>query len=69
LVDVANEAVAEIESSTTAGLSAQIIPAAPICDVSLPHNSMISDNEDYRFQLSVAVYGYEQPCTVPNCLH
>jgi hypothetical protein len=29
--------------------------------VTLPHNSMISDDEDYRFQLSVAVYGYEQP--------
>lgn len=61
LVDVANEAVAEVESTTIAGLSAQIIPAVPICDVSLPHNSMISDDEDYRFQLSVAVYGYEQP--------
>ena len=41
-------------------MGAQTIPAVPICDVSLPHNSMISDDEDYRFQLSVAVYGYEQ---------
>ena len=61
LVDVSNEAVAEVATSSTAGLGAQTIPAVPICDVSLPHNSMISDDEDYRFQLSVAVYGYEQP--------
>ena len=60
LVDVSNEAVAEVATSSTAGLGAQTIPAVPICDVSLPHNSMISDDEDYRFQLSVAVYGYEQ---------
>ncbi|MEQ1948806.1 MAG: DEAD/DEAH box helicase [Bryobacteraceae bacterium] len=61
LVDVSNEAVAEVVGSTTAGLGAQTIPAVPICDVNLPHNSQISDDEDYRFQLSVAVYGYEQP--------
>lgn len=60
LVDVSNEAVAEVAGSTTAGLGAQTIPAVPICDVNLPHNSQISDDEDYRFQLSVAVYGYEQ---------
>lgn len=61
LVDVSNEAVAEVATTNTAGLGAQTIPAVPICDVNLPHNSMISDDEDYRFQLSVAVYGYEQP--------
>jgi ATP-dependent helicase YprA (DUF1998 family) len=61
LVDVSNEAVNEVAASTTASLGAQTIPAVPICDVSLPHDSMISDEEDYRFQLSVAVYGYEQP--------
>jgi hypothetical protein len=60
-VDVSNEAVAEVALTTTTSLGAQTIPAVPICDVSLPHNSMISDDEDYRFQLSVAVYGYEQP--------
>lgn len=61
LVDVPNEAIAQVEANAVAGLAAQIIPAVPVCDVSLPHNSMISDDEDYRFQLSVAVYGYEQP--------
>lgn len=61
LVDVSNEAVTEVAGNLTAGLGSQTIPAVPICDVNLPHNSQISDDEDYRFQLGVAVYGYEQP--------
>jgi len=60
-VDAPNQAVAELEMTESAGLGAQFISAVPVCDVGLPHNSMISDDEDYRFQLSVAVYGYEQP--------
>jgi hypothetical protein len=60
LVDVTNEAVAEVATSTSASFGALTIPAVPICDVHLPHNSQISDDEDYRFQLAVAVYGYEQ---------
>lgn len=60
LVDVGNEAVSEVQENSLAGMGSQTIPAVPICDVSLPHNSQISDDEDYRFQLSVAVYGYEQ---------
>ena len=60
MVDVSNEAVAEVGGALTAGLGSQTIPAVPICDVNLPHNSQISDDEDYRFQLGVAVYGYEQ---------
>jgi ATP-dependent helicase YprA (DUF1998 family) len=59
-VDVSNEAVAEVGGVLTAGLGSQTIAAVPICDVGLPHNSQISDDEDYRFQLGVAVYGYEQ---------
>jgi ATP-dependent helicase YprA (DUF1998 family) len=60
MVDVSNEAVAEVAGNLIAGLGSQTIPAVPICDVNLPHNSQISDDEDYRFQLGVAVYGYEQ---------
>ena len=60
VVDVSNEAVAEVATNLTAGLGSQTLPAVPICDVNLPHNSQISDDEDYRFQLGVAVYGYEQ---------
>ena len=61
LVDTSNEAVAEVDGNSTAGLGAQTISAVRICDVILPHNSQISDDEDYRFQLGVTVYGYEQP--------
>lgn len=33
--------------------------AVPICDVTMPSQSQISDEEDFRFQMSVAVYGQE----------
>jgi len=62
-VDTANDAVVEVgvASGTSIGLGATMLRAVPICDVELPHNSQISDEEDYRFQLSVALFGYEQP--------
>lgn len=61
-VDVANEAVIEqgIAPRVGASMGASLLPAVPICDVDLPHQSHIADDEDYRFQLSVAIYGYEQ---------
>jgi hypothetical protein len=58
-VDVQNEAVGEVEGVVTGTMGAQIIPAVSVCDVDLPHDSQISDEEDYRFQLGVAVYGHE----------
>lgn len=60
-VDIANEAISEIGTATTSmGLSASTLRAAPICDVDLPHQANISDEEDYRFQLPVTTLGYEQ---------
>jgi hypothetical protein len=62
-VDVTNEAVVEIGAAPgggAVGLGATALPAVPICDVDLPHQSHITDDEDYRFQLSVSVFGYEQ---------
>lgn len=61
LVDVKARAVCEASEATFAGLDAKQLRAVPVCDVDLPHNSTISDEEDFRFQLGVAVYGYEQP--------
>jgi ATP-dependent helicase YprA (DUF1998 family) len=59
-VDVGNEAVAELGTGVAA-LGAAVLPAVPVCDTDLPHNSHISDEEDYRFQMPVAVYGHELP--------
>ena len=58
-IDTVNEAVCEAQDGGGA-IAAQLLPAVPVCDVDLPHNSHISDDEDYRFQMPVAIYGYEQ---------
>ena len=61
-VDVPNGAVVDqgVMGNQAAGLTAGFLPAVPICDVDLPHQSHIADDEDYRFQLGVAIFGYEQ---------
>ena len=61
MVDAAAEAVAEmgVAQAGTTALSASTLRAVPMCDVDLTHVSHISDDEDYRFQLQVAVFGYE----------
>ncbi|MGE0447887.1 MAG: helicase-related protein, partial [Vicinamibacterales bacterium] len=60
-VDAQNQAVREIGADAPGiGLAAQELRAVPICDVDLAHQSNISDEEDYRFQMSVAVWGHEQ---------
>ncbi|MBM4346464.1 MAG: helicase, partial [Deltaproteobacteria bacterium] len=43
-----------------ATLAAGQLVAMPVCDVDLAHASTISDDEDFRFQLGVTVFGYEQ---------
>ena len=62
-VDVTNGAVAEVgvgADTAGLGLGTTALAAVPICDVDLPHQSHITDDEDYRFQLPVTVFGYEQ---------
>jgi hypothetical protein len=62
-VDATNEAVVEVgtvPAGGAVGIGASVMPAVPICDVDLPHQSHITDDEDYRFQLPVCVFGYEQ---------
>lgn len=41
-------------------LGSQVLQAISVCDVDLMHQSHISDEEYLRFQLGVAVYGYER---------
>ncbi len=62
-IDTTHEAVAELGVETNAvggGLGATTIQAIPICDVDLPHQSHISDEEDYRFQLATTQLGQER---------
>lgn len=64
-VDVASESVQETGPSVKAGSEASSmtiaqIPGVAICDVDAPHQSYISDDEDYRFQLSTAVFAQDQ---------
>jgi ATP-dependent helicase YprA (DUF1998 family)/phage repressor protein C with HTH and peptisase S24 domain len=47
-------------TSAPAGLGSQVIQAISVCDVDLIHQSHISDDEELRFQLPVAVFGLER---------
>ena len=57
IVDITHEAVAPEAGGGAMGAAS--IPAVPICDVDAPHISRISDEEDFRFQMPVCVWGYE----------
>ena len=46
--------------SPTAMLSEQEVRAVPVCDVILPSQSQISDEEEFRFQMPVATYGNDR---------
>lgn len=61
-VDIANEAITEhgVAAEQVASLGPELLHVVPICDVDLPHQSHIADDEDYRFQLSVAIFGHER---------
>lgn len=58
---ITNDAIRELGTAgTRAGLFASTLKALQICDVDLPHQSNISDEEDNRFQMPVTLLGYEQ---------
>ena len=46
--------------SPTAPLAEQELRAVPVCDVILPSQSQISDEEEFRFQMPVATYGNDR---------
>ncbi len=63
LFEVSTERQAVKETNATAppgALGATTLPATAVCDVDLVHQSHISDDEELRFQMGVAVYGYER---------
>lgn len=66
-VDLANESVQETGGlgqapapAQTESMASAAIFGVQVCDLDAPHQSYISDDEDYRFQLPVAVFGQDQ---------
>lgn len=66
-VDLANESIQETgglaqptSTAQTEALGSASLFGVQVCDVDAPHQSYISDDEDYRFQLPVAVFGQDQ---------
>ncbi|MDY7107964.1 MAG: DEAD/DEAH box helicase [Planctomycetota bacterium] len=60
-VSTEREAVAETNlAAATSSVSSVVVPAVAICDVDLTHSSHISDEEEYRFQMGVSVYGRDK---------
>jgi len=61
-VDAEANAVVEAggDRGAATSLGATTLRAVPICDVDLAHVSHISDDEEFRFQMPVSVFGYEQ---------
>ena len=58
--EVSVERQAVQETSAESSSFGTVIPTMATCDADLIHTSHISDEEDLRFQLGVAVYGLEQ---------
>jgi len=64
--DVAHESIQETggaakkAKSQVASMGATHILGVAVCDVDAPHHSYISDDEDYRFQMPVAVFAQDQ---------
>jgi len=60
-VSTEHQAVKETNAAAApSGLGATVLPTIAVCDVDLAHQSHISDEEELRFQMSVAVYGLER---------
>ena len=58
-VSAEHQAVKQTTVGVSSALGGQVLPAMAVCDVDLVHDSHISDDEELRFQLGVAVYGLE----------
>jgi phage repressor protein C with HTH and peptisase S24 domain len=61
-VDTQSGSVVElgIAQNVSQAISSTTLQAVEIADVIMPHQSHISDEEEYRFQPPAAVYGYER---------
>jgi len=60
-VVVEQQVVQEVGTDTAiAPLAEEELRAVPVCDVILPSQSQISDEEEFRFQMPVAIYGSDR---------
>ncbi|HEY4320397.1 MAG TPA: DEAD/DEAH box helicase [Gemmatimonadales bacterium] len=48
-----------VHAGGAAGLGATVLQTIAVCDVDLVHRSHISDEEELRFQMGVAIFGHE----------
>jgi ATP-dependent helicase YprA (DUF1998 family)/rubrerythrin len=60
-VSVERSSIREVEINHVSGQTTRTLQSMPLTDVDLVHFSQISDEEDYRFQMGVAVMGVERP--------
>ncbi len=58
-VSAEHQAVKETTAGVSSSLAGEVLPAMAVCDVDLVHQDHISDEEELRFQLGVAVYGMD----------
>ncbi|MBU1700460.1 MAG: DEAD/DEAH box helicase [Candidatus Eisenbacteria bacterium] len=60
-ISMERRAVRQIGTGVDPGaLGAMVLPAISVCDVDLVHQSHISDEEEFRFQMPVSVFGLER---------
>ena len=59
-VSAERQAVKPTRQGAGSSLSGRVVTTMEVCDADLVHTSHISDEEDLRFQLAVAVYGLER---------
>jgi len=60
-VSIEHQAVRQCDAGAPAStISGGALRTLAVCDVDLAHQSQISDDEDYRFQMAVAVHGVER---------
>lgn len=59
-VTVTRSALREVKTGAAASQTSRILQSLPMDDVDLVHISQITDEEDYRFQMGVAVLGHER---------
>ena len=58
-VNPESQAVMESRGDVTGNAVASLVTSVPMCDVTLVHSTRITDEEESRFQMGVAIYGRE----------